>query len=251
VLGTDRVGPYAEVKKTSPKKIQTDLDGNAGSVDIVAGRGQTPTTSGVTVDSKSIDGNNFKKELGKSESSLVAKEGDPDWVNDKSRVLVSQRTKVDTNLQIANINQEFDVSDGEDGDAAVLLKSDKIRILGRKDTQILAKDDSGKDVTTIVAKSNGEITIKAKKTSIKIDPEGNITLDAEGVIKLGGQNAETPCARKSDKVKIHSEFSVWMTQLVTAITTRMPTPAGATPITEFKGIVGEIDEGSNKVLVVK
>jgi hypothetical protein len=255
VLGTDRVGPYADVKKSSngnvPNKSQVDLDGNSGSVDIVAGRGQTPATSGVTVDSKSIDGTNFKKELGKSESELTPNEGDPDWVNDKSRVLVSQRTKVDTNLQIANINQEFGVSDGEGGDAAVLLKSDKVRILGRKDTQILVKDDSGKDVTTVVAKSNGEITIKAKKTSIKIDPEGNITLDAEGVVKLGGQNAETPCARKTDKVLIDPGFQQWIQQTVIAINAKMPTPAGGPPATPLNGVIGTINEGSDKVLVVK
>lgn len=184
VLGTDRVGAYAESVASENKrgkipKKTADLDGNAGSIDIVTGRGQTERTGGKAVKSKTIsDRSEFKSELGKSEGEIKKDEGDPDWVNDKSRVLVSQRTKVDTNLQISNINQGFGVSDSENGDASVLMKSDKIRVLGRKDAQILVKDDAGSDVTTVLARSDGHILIKAKNSSITIDSGGKVTVDA-------------------------------------------------------------------------
>lgn len=265
VLGTDRTGPYADASQTSDtgkilKKIPADQDGNAGCIDIVAGRGQTPKTLGVVVEAKSIDGSPLVKELGKSEQEVSSNEGDPDWINDKSRVLVSQRTKVDTNLQLNQINQNFDIKDQDAGDAAVLLKSDKIRVIGRKDAQILVKDDAGSDVTTIVAKSTGDITIKAKNTSIKIDNKGNIILDAEGdvtlnpkgVVKLGGDSASTPCARKTDTVEQSIDFMQWVTTtLIPAVNSKIPTPGGTVLLTAPPSIIGKIAEGSDKVLVLK
>ena len=264
VLGTDRTGPYADASQSSDsgkilRKIPADQDGSAGCIDIVAGRGQTPKTLGVVVEAKSIDGSPLVKELGKSELEVSPNEGDPDWVNDKSRVLVSQRTKVDTNLQISQINQSLDIKDQDSGDAAILLKSDKIRIIGRKDAQILVKDDAGSDVTTIVAKSTGDITIKAKNTSIKIDNKGNITLDAEGdvtlnpkgVVKLGSNSASTPCARETDMVKMSTDFNNWITTLIAAVNSKIPAPGPVPPLLTPPPMIGEIAEGSDKVLVLK
>lgn len=263
VLGTDRTGPYADTSQSSEdtgkilKKIPVDQDGNAGCIDIVAGRGQTPKTLGVVVEAKSIDGSPLVKELGKSELEVSPNEGDPDWINDKSRVLVSQRTKVDTNLQLTQINQSFDIKDQDTGDAAVLLKSDKIRVIGRKDVQVLVKDDAGSDVTTVVAKSTGDITIKAKNTSIKIDSKGNITLDAEGdvtlnpkgIVKLGSNSADKPCARKEDEVK-STNLNTWINNvLIPAVLSKVPAPGAAVPLTPPPLIIGEIAEGSDKVLV--
>jgi hypothetical protein len=261
VLGTDRTGPYAKIDKDDatgkgkiPKKIQEDMDGSAGSIDLVAGRGQTPTTSGAVATSTRIDGSNFKTEIGKSyeESKKFPNEGDPDWINDKSRVLLSQRTKVDTNLQINKINEGFNITDSENGDASVLLKSDKIRVLGRKDAQILVKDDAGTDVSTVVIKSSGEITVKSKNTSIKIDDAGNVTIDAEGKVKIGDSSAQRGCARISDSITINfdsdSAFMQWLNEAFAAINSKIPfttVPFGIPP-TEIKG---KITSSSQKVLI--
>lgn len=266
VLGTDRTGPYADTSQISPetgkilKKLLVDQDGNAGCIDIVAGRGQTPSTSGVVVEAKSIDGSPLIKELGKSELEVLPNEGDPDWVNDKSRVLVSQRTKVDANLKLTQINQGFEIKDQENGDAAVILKSDKLRVIGRKDVQILVKDDAGSDVTTIVAKSTGDITLKAKNTSIKIDNKGNITLDSEGdvtvnpkgVVKLGSASADKPCARETDKVDGTNDLIFWINNvLIPAVLSKVPAPGAVVPLTPPPNVIGVIAEGSDKVLVLK
>jgi hypothetical protein len=258
VLGTDRTGPYADIdssepeKGNFPKKNPLDMDGFAGSIDIVAGRGQTVQTGGNPVISKLIDGSSFISEIGKSTQEIVPNEGDPDWINDKSRVLVSQRTKVDTNLQINKLNEEFNIADSENGDASVLLKSDKIRILGRKDAQILVKDDAGSDISTFVIKSSGEITVKSKNTSIKIDDAGNVTIDAEGKVKIGDNSAQRGCARISDTITINfdsdSAFMQWLNEAFAAINSKIPfttVPFGIPP-TEIKG---KITSSSQKVLI--
>lgn len=266
VLGTDRTGPVSDVEPTPdeargkrPKKLTADVDTSAGTIDIVAGRGQTPKTSGKIVSSKRIlDKTIFRKEIGKGQQEIVKGEGDPDWISDKSRVLVSQRTRVDKNLQISEINKGFDVADGESGDAAVLLKSDKIRVIGRKDAQILVKDDAGQDVTTVVAKSTGDLTIKVKNTSIKIDNKGNITMDAEGdvtvnpkgIVKLGSDSASLKCARVTDDVTANNALSSWMLSVNAALATKIPNPyvppvaPGTPPL-----IIGDISTGSDKVFV--
>lgn len=265
VLGTDRTGPYANTslpatssRGKQPEKLISDMDKEAGAIDIVAGRGQTPKTSGKEVKSKRIsDKSELYSEIGKGQQELVENEGDPDWINDKSRVLVSQRTKVDTNLKINEINKGFEVTDSENGDAAVLLKSDKIRVIGRKDAQILVKDDNGQDVTTIVAKSTGDLTIKVKNTSIKIDNKGNITMDAEGdvtvnpkgIVKLGSDSASLKCARETDDVKANQSFSKWMLDVNLALAAKIPNPYVPQIIPSPPTIIGDIFTGSDKVFV--
>lgn len=204
VLGTDRQGPYSDVTVTNDKiKKQsipkTDVLGTAGSIDIVAGRGQTERTGGKKIFSKKIDGENFFEEIDKQNPLLG--EGDPDFITDKSRIFVSQRTKIDARANIENFNKKFGINENSDGggSAAILTKSDKLRMVARKDAQILVEDKDGKPITTVIATSGGSILINSKSTTIKIDSAGNITLNAAGdivlnpsetgVIKLGGEDA--------------------------------------------------------------
>jgi len=189
VLGTDRTGPIANMvsspdnKGVIPNKTLNDFDFESGAIDIVAGRGQTSNTSGTEVISKTLSGDPLTheqsdkiqthKELGKSESELAINEGNPDWINDKSRVLVAQRTKVDKNLGISEFNeQEFEISDSETGDGAIVIKSDKIRIVARKDVEFIVEGQNGR--TAIILRSNGDIVFKPSDS---------------GVIKLGGDDA--------------------------------------------------------------
>ena len=203
VLGTDRQGPYSDIEVTSDKikkqsNPKTDLVGSAGSIDIVAGRGQTEKTGGKKIFSKKIDGNNFFEELDKQ--SPLLNEGDPDFNFDKSRIFVSQRTQIDTRANILNFNKKFGITEPTEGNAAILSKSDKLRMVARKDAQILVEDSKGNPITTVIATSGGSIFINSKNTTIKIDAAGNITLNAagdiilnpsdSGVIKLGGEGAD-------------------------------------------------------------
>jgi len=237
-----------------------DIKNYAGSIDLVVGRktgeiNQVVSTSPFISSQKSTG--EISQETSKEIEKYLPSEGDPDLINDKSRILLSQRTLIDKNSGIDQINKDLGINDTAQGDGAILAKSDKIRIIGRKDVQILIKDDASKDLSTIVAKSTGEINIKVKNTSLTIDKEGNIKLDAKGNIvlnadgdvKLGTDSASKLCARKDDSVISHLEFIAWTTEIAAAIMSRMPLPAGGTPAKPFSGKLGIINEGSSKVLV--
>lgn len=204
VLGTDRTGPVADLSKPAhpkkgivPAKKDDDMDGSAGMIDLVAGRGQTDDTRGKEVTSKKIDKSDFNKELGKSGAELVDKEGDPDIKADRSRVLIVQRTKIDKNLGLADFNKSnfpdskgmpgSGLKDPDKGAGGIIIRSDKVRIVARMDVEILVsgfeKDDKGnaKALTdpdkyaAIVIKSSGDIIFRPAK---------------EGYIKLGDDTAD-------------------------------------------------------------
>jgi hypothetical protein len=213
VLGTDRFSSAFDPKaldnlslnlnkddKSVPfdEKIIPDQDikEGAGSIDLVVGRGQTPETLGNFVGTKSsVHKEELYKEIKKDRGSVKITEGDPDWINDKSRILISQKTKIDTKLKIKKNKELFQISDDEKGDASILAKSDKVRVVARKDSQIIVGNESGDEIVTICGKDDGNLFLHSKNTSIKIDPDGNITLEAKkdiilkpaagGLIKLG------------------------------------------------------------------
>lgn len=141
VLGTDRTGPVSDYdtdqnKGKIPKPTNDDIStGAAGSIDIVVGRGQTDETLG-----KEVENSLGRKELGKSKKELADKEGDVDFKTDSSRILVAMKTKVDKNLKLDGFNKSIKVKTVEDssgGDAVIVAKSDKVRIVGRSDVELL------------------------------------------------------------------------------------------------------------------
>lgn len=187
ILGRDRVGPVAEYTDTPdrgkvPAVPQTDSrsDG-AAMIDLVVGRGQTPRTGGVVVDNDLP-----AKELGKGLEQLSEAEGDLDLLNDRSRVLIAQKTVVDRNFGLNTLNSLFssgapitdDLTASVDGDGAIVLKSDKIRIVARSDITftvlgftrgedgtMLAKSDPD-EAAVVVMKSNGEIVFRPAKSAV-------------------------------------------------------------------------------------
>jgi len=170
VLGRDRVGPV--VDNASNVK-------NAGSIDIVTGRGQVTTTGGVVVVNDL--GN---EELAKEGSKLEQNEGDPSFKRDKSRIYVSQKTKVDENFGLKTNNgalKKDPINDSAEGDAGIIIKSDKVRIIARADLQIIVTnntaegDDDTKKFASITVKSNGDIVFKPSD---------------QGYIRLGGDDAD-------------------------------------------------------------
>lgn len=180
---------------------------NAGSIDIVVGRGQITGSLGTLGKVVLNDLNN--QELSKYKSDLVPNEGDPDFRNDRSRIYVSQNTAVDASLGISSQNQQqLKIQDTPQGDAGIIIKSDKIRIFARSDVQILVSGfDSEEKVETYQTNPSAETkiqsnvtfsdTIKNEKTnsdnwaSITIKSTGDIvfTPSKTGLIKLGGDDA--------------------------------------------------------------
>lgn len=122
-LGTDRTGRTSEYVSEDGKhasgKPQRDQREKAGSIDIVAGRGQGDATK-ATVVANSLG----RSETVKNVSNEKTTEGDPDFELDLSRVYVSMKTDVDGAFQV---NFSSRVEPGP----AVVIKTDHIRLIAR------------------------------------------------------------------------------------------------------------------------
>jgi hypothetical protein len=218
-IGRDRLGAivnYETDQETGNKNVPRTGEGlgignlqlkNAGSIDLVAGRGQKPTTSG-----RKVVNHLQNEELAKDRASAneIPNEGDPDLINDRSRIYISQRTKVDEALLISQKNSTRNpaILDSENGDAGIIIKSDKVRIFARSDVQILVSGFAEERVDFAegnyepgLSNSDDEVLesprIKTenndskKWASITIKSNGDIVFEPSdtGYIKLGGEDA--------------------------------------------------------------
>lgn len=193
VLGTDRQAALADYDTDpdlgkTPKPHNSDLIGSTGLIDLVAGRGQTPSTGG-----KSVDNSLGRKELGKSREQVVDAEGDPDLKNDRSRIIVAQRTKVDANFQIEAVvkshTSKNEISDNNSGDGAIVHKSDKIRLIARQDLVILVTGATSRDGDGRIIDDDPD---PSKCASVTLRANGDIifTPAEHGIIKLGSDTAD-------------------------------------------------------------
>lgn len=254
-LGRDRTGSAAKLKSDSAQgqvvdaypdaDIPVTVDG-AGSIDIVAGRGQTPRTLGAPV--KNSLGFN---ELDKSSKSAAANEGDPDMVTDRSRVLVTQKTHVDKNFGIDGYNGGLKgggVSGNSSGEGAVAIKSDKVRLIARNDIQLLvtangSTDDNGLPVdntsntkwSTVIVKANGDVYVQPAKSqifeietdnvSVKVNPSdfnvaiGQTTLKADSSSISGLATTVTLGTTSAVAIAKFPQLKLTLTQLLTGLTT--------------------------------
>jgi hypothetical protein len=227
VLGTDRSTPGTGVAQYVSSKTDeeiatrtnvasyptSDFKNSAGSIDLVVGRGQTSLTSGIRASTTSINNASerieIKKELDKTIDKLDLFEGDSDFSNDRSRILLSQRTKVDEKFGLTVHNSEnFKVSDSETGDSAVVIKSDKVRIIARSDLQFLVTNFSeanSPDDIAIKRDSNAEY----EWASVTIKSNGDIIFKPgwKGYIKLGAEDADKAILC-TDKPAIKNEGTV-------------------------------------------
>lgn len=212
VLGTDRTGSIANWNAESttegfysgnggnlPARNEFDQLGYAGSIDIVAGRGMTERTGGTSTSTlRVLDGQEIKKELEKHTPLIKENEGDPDFINDRSRILVSQRTKPDQNFGMSTYVSSITggVVDSETGDAAVVIKSDKIRLIARSDISFIV---TGIDVSETLSSGSQEGRPPYVKESSEFSTYASITIRSDGdiifspsstgVIRLGGADA--------------------------------------------------------------
>lgn len=200
-LGRDRSGPVAAYKDDDergqiPKIPSDDVDADgAGAIDLVVGRGQTESTGG-----KRVENELGKSELDKSFKGAVAAEGDPDYMTDRSRVLISQKTPVDQRFGLSSFNSEFadgsiqggssptvGVKDGsEDGDGAIVVKTDKLRLIARSDVEILVTGFERNDDGTMEASDDPD-----RYCALVLKANGDIVLRPSvlGFVKLGGDDA--------------------------------------------------------------
>lgn len=216
VLGTDRSG---SIEISDNKKTV-----NSGLIDIVVGRGQTEATFGKATSTTSIKdakgkkkGKELKKEINKTPDVLKTTEGDPDLKNDRSRIYVAQRTEVDKNFGLEEYNKKddykFELNTKKEGDSGIIEKSDKIRIIGRKDVQITVLGFEEKDGKVVDAENDDNrctITINGKTGKIFIDAKQSISVRSEkGDIEVIAKNGKQVLTSKKEfDVNTEDKFNV-------------------------------------------
>tara|TARA_R110001583_G_scaffold27302_6_gene97731 strand:- start:20966 stop:22297 length:1332 start_codon:yes stop_codon:yes gene_type:complete len=125
-----------------------------GSIDIVAGRGQDVSTAPVAT---SPNARGFTETNKTPVQTMVGTdnilEGDPDFINDLSRIYLSMGTNADENFGISIVG---DTPSGVG--PAVAIKTDQARIIGRTDVKLVAGIASE---SSICVKSDGTIYIGA------------------------------------------------------------------------------------------
>jgi hypothetical protein len=212
VLGTDRTsklgeynaGALVKISTTdsvstglSPKWPVTDFQTEAGMIDMVVGRGYSENTGGNPIEITEIKNpaSIIRKEQDKLNPAID--EGDPDLVNDRSRIQISQKTLVDKNFKLSDYFTSIPeapsgITDSSTGDAAIVIKSDKIRLIARSDISFIVTNwnENVDNRTGNIFKQ--EETSFAKWASITIKSNGDIvfTPSEQGLIKLGGEDAD-------------------------------------------------------------
>ncbi len=285
VLGMDRgFGLANRPDKDNPASVyatdEKNLNPLKGSIDLVAGRGRIYSTEkfeGLAGDSAPGEltrpriVQNAEKDFetdkniandpdqGADENkgprvNLEADpdEGDPDFVNDASRVYVTMSTNVDANFAstLENIPEAYDEDptkstlQNKDNSAAIAIKSDEIRIIARKvgDKQTNLKDAEYSDAAD--SGINGSIRIIKEGTPGKAEgddgdaaaiyllPDGTIQITGrkimigksterdEGTAKhTGGKDTAGNKVGKTEPYMRYTEFKQWAAGLIDAINT--------------------------------
>lgn len=144
-LGTDRIGPVTE---------EDEAEEGRGCIDVVVGRGLNEATAPNIIEN-SRNQQEVDKVPGLRELEDVPSEGDPDFEFDACRFYMCSRTNVDVNFGI-------DIQDGgeesEGNKAAMMLKTDQLRLVGRDDIKIQADSGDGQGAA-IILKANGNIIL--------------------------------------------------------------------------------------------
>lgn len=230
VLGLDRgypsdVGtrPTGDTTNATPTD-DLPIKERAGSIDIVAGRGrllETEPDSDIelldpkpgrthpriikNIREKFETDKNLGLDEGKAGDGANLKdvsEGDPDFLYDASRVYVSMKTDPDkmTGL-VGNLPKTVDVADplnaGIDPtevteSAAVIVKSDEIRIIARqeKGTSAPTSPDINGSIK-IVKEGVPDSRAKDGRAVVMIQPDGTIVIDGPKIVVGSGAHADT------------------------------------------------------------
>ena len=184
----------------------------AGSIDVVAGRGRFLTEPEVDADpvgTSPIVIENAREEQETGKYFINPIEGDPDFVNDSSRVYVSMNTSGDEKFGLTEsetIPTPFDGAYEPHNDQPyVILKSDNIRIIARKNEEadpeingsirIVKEGAPDDDLATIMITPEGNVQISGKQIFIgRVSDDGGTS----AIEDVGGPGTSEPYMRFSD-----------------------------------------------------
>jgi len=164
-LDRDRSGGIDEIEDTT--------DYGRGTIDIVAGRGQTEATSAIAPYSNTRGYEEIDKtpelsgaSTGNSSDDVdrfgnFKAEGDLDFENDLSRIYVSMKTDGDANFgisELTDVSEETAVVTDSGDDAYCIINSNQTRIISETDGSIKIVK-KGDNEASVVISSDGKITI--------------------------------------------------------------------------------------------
>lgn len=208
VLGEDRPG---DINEEAQK-------GEAGTIDIVAGRGKMENTKAPEV----VNERN-QKEVDKFPSSQNTKnenEGNPDFINDDSRLYLSMKTNGDANFEIDGKFPKLN-----SGQSVEAITDSAFSILKSKEIRVIAKDDGS--IRFIKEGSN--------KATIVMMPNGNVMIEgAQIILGTGKQNQVYLGTDAQESLILGDTFirnlDLFLTQFLSII---VPPNTAATPATGF------------------
>ncbi len=241
VLGEDRTGPSADATTGKISSKPSKDKQNSSMFDLVVGRGlgkerkypnvgvkPTSTSPGVVKNTRG------KLETDKRIEEENASEGDIDFENDVTRLYGSTDTDIDGNFgkSLPKLNGNIDPEKKISG-AAVIAKSDNVRIVARQDGTIrivkegIIDDETGKGHAMITIEKDGTIMIDGPKIIIGsgIEKENGtgtqvyVGRDATEPLVLG-QTLKNVIANYSNDIKTSIDsFSKSLQQLSAALAT--------------------------------
>ena len=244
ILGDDRGWTSAERPENSTVSNATNELTNfgAGTIDIVAGRGRfIPDVAGedpVGTANKVVYNSNNQEENDKF--SLNPTEGDPDFVTDSSRVYVSMNTNGDSNL---GLTEQYPPIAGEtiepvDFSPYVIIKSDEVRIIARKDSE---NDINGS--VKIIKEGISDDEAGDGRAVIMMQPDGTIVIDGpkivigSGIEKGNGEGTQVEIGDSAtEPIVLGNQLKALLETMVDLLNNHVhPTPVGPSgiPVTPF------------------
>lgn len=174
----------------------------SGTIDVVAGRApktpspgspaETPTGYGTVENSRQNLEND--KDARRQSRFYNTKEGNPDYIRDLSRLLISMKTQGDENFALSdkyasiNIVGKTLTPETIDYDAFGVLKSNRVRIVARKDEdeningdiRLIKEGVQDDDRATVYLLSDGTIACDGANHYVRVKPSGEIVIVKDG-----------------------------------------------------------------------
>lgn len=164
-LGYARESPSPSATTTSAIENDPGLQKRStGTVDIVAGRGQGTTTAPSQIENSRGYSEVDKAPGRTSLATQLGSEGDPDFITDLSRLLVSMRSDVDADFALTPYSGNT-VTSAVNDDAFVVAKSNNVRVVARQNGTVRIVKE-GANSATIQIESDGTIIVDGPKIVI-------------------------------------------------------------------------------------
>jgi len=245
-------------KTSGPRTI-----GSSGTIDIVAGRGRSPEGSPknvVKVKNTLGQDEGEKRTWARDESKkriVKVVEGDPDLLNDLSRVYVSMKTNGDRNFgygESSKLPNPGNNLEPEDGKPYIVMKSNEVRIIAR------STDEKNTGSIRIIKEGEREGEHSKDQAVISIQSDGTIMIDGPKIIvgsgneKNNGAGDQVFIGKDADQpLVLGNELKGILEEIIDEILRiQQPAPFGATtgPLLndlQFRSIKAKLNNINSKV----